>query len=91
VLFLLFSSTTAAASGDPLEERRAICTSWMMSAYPSGLEETACNAEFNLPSPFLFLCTRALQVGYKNETQKEACRLMFLRAARDAERGYVLN
>jgi hypothetical protein len=39
----------------------------------------------------LFLCTRALQVGYKNETQKEACRLMFLRAARDAERGYVLN
>lgn len=76
---------------DPYEARRAACTGWMMSAYPSGLHETSCTAEFDLPSPFLFVCARAQRTGFDTETQREACRIMFLKAAEKAAQGYVLN
>ena len=78
-------------TADPYEMRRETCTGWMMSAYPSGLEEAWCTSEFGLPSAFLFQCASAQRAGYKTETQREACRIMFLKAARNAASGYVLN
>ena len=66
---------------DGYEARRDTCTSWMMSAYPTGLDETCCKAEFALPSAFLFKCARAQHLGFDTPVQREACRLMFLRAA----------
>ncbi|MEQ9259783.1 MAG: hypothetical protein RIG84_11860 [Roseovarius sp.] len=61
----------------------------MLTSYPSGLEETFCTAEFDLPSPFLFKCARAQRLGYESASQREACRLMFARAAEEAANGYV--
>lgn len=79
------------AQPDPYEARRSQCVAWMMSAYPSGLEELACTSEFDLPSPFLFKCIRAQRVGFASETQIAACRLMFERAAEETAAGYVLR
>lgn len=81
----------ASDAGDPYEARRAQCVAWMMSAYPSGLEEGTCTAEFGLPSPFLFTCARAEYSGFTSATQREACRLFFSRAAETAAEGYVLR
>jgi len=80
------------ASESAYEARRAACTGWMLeAAYPSGLDETWCTAEFDLPSPFLIKCARAQRLGYESETQRQACRLMFLRAADNTGDGYILN
>jgi hypothetical protein len=76
---------------DHYETRRDTCTSWMLTDYPSGLDETWCRAEFALPSAFLIKCSKAQQVGFSSQTQREACRLMFLRAAGETANGYVLN
>lgn len=61
----------------------------MMTAYPTGLDESWCTAEFDLPSAFLFKCAR--RRGFESATQREACRIMFLRAAKEAADGHVLN
>lgn len=63
----------------------------MMTAYPTGLDETWCTAEFDLPSAFLFKCARAQRRGFESATQREACRIMFQRAADEAATGHVLN
>lgn len=82
---------TAAAAG-AWEARRAQCLSWMVAGgYPSGLEEVSCRADFALPSAFLFKCARAQRLGYETELQKSACIGFFVRAARAAEDGYVIN
>lgn len=62
-----------------------------MSDYPSGLDETWCEAEFALPSAFIIKCAQARHLGFTNRAQQEACRIMFLRAADMAANGYVLN
>ena len=76
---------------DGYEIRRAACTGWMLSAYPTGLDEAWCTAEFALPSAFLIKCARARHLGFDSEAQRDACRLMFLRAAETAAAGYVVN
>ena len=93
VIILSFWSGAALAGepADPYEARRTQCLAWMMSAYPSGLEEGACTAEFALPSPFLFACARAEHLGCSSETQREACRVFFARASESAAGGYVLR
>lgn len=91
VLLSLSVPATAGEPADPYEARRSQCVAWMTSAYPSGLEEVACTAEFGLPSPFLFTCARAEHVGFASATQREACRLFFARAAEIAADGYVLR
>lgn len=63
----------------------------MLSAYPTGLDETWCTAEFALPSAFLIKCARARHLGFESTVQREACRLMFLRAAETTADGFVLN
>lgn len=78
-------------TGDPYEARKAACTTWMMSDYPTGLDESWCTAEFALPSAFLIKCARAKHLGFASAGQKEACRLMFLKAAEDMTNGIVLN
>lgn len=79
------------SGADAYESRRSTCTQWMMSAYPTGLDETWCTAEFALPSAFLIKCARARHLGFDSPRQKEACRLMFLRAAELAAEGFVTN
>ena len=99
VLMLAFGSLASAETqlppvidaADPHTEHRARCIGWMMSDYPSGLEETACAAYFALPSAFLFKCARAQKLGYQDATQRRACALFFARASKQAETGYVLN
>lgn len=86
IIFLLSSSPAVALDQDT---RCAQCVGWMMSGYPSGLEETACTAQFSLPSPFLFKCVRAQRRGFENATQKRACQLFFQQASVKAEGGYV--
>lgn len=83
--------SSAMTAADNYETRRDTCTSWMLTDYPSGLDETWCRAEFALPSAFLIKCSKAQQVGFTSKTQREACRLMFLRAAGETANGYVLN
>lgn len=92
ITLALWAGTAAAAEpGDPYEARRAQCVAWMMTSYPSGLQEVSCTAEFGLPSPFLFTCARAEYHGFSSETQREACRIFFARAAETAAGGYVLR
>lgn len=76
---------------DAYEARRAACTDWMLSDYPSGLDEAWCVAEFALPSAFLIKCAQAEHLGFRSLMQQEACRIMFLRAADMAANGYVVN
>lgn len=76
-----------AAAADPLADRRVQCLDWMMSGYPSGLEESACNAQFALPSPFLFRCARAQRAGYASLTERRACGDYLARMARDTAQG----
>lgn len=91
ILSLGAGAAGATEPGDPYEARRAQCVAWMMTAYPSGLEEGACTAEFGLPSPFLFACARAEHRGFDSAIQREACRVFFARAAETAAEGYVLR
>jgi len=67
------------------------CVGWMLTAYPSGIEEVACTAEYDLPSPFLLKCAQAQRKGFESTTQREACRLMFSDAARQTAAGYLKN
>lgn len=87
----LSADVPKAATPDPYDDRRAACTDWMMSDYPTGLDESWCTAEFALPSAFLIKCARAQHLGFESPTQQKACRLMFLRAAETAANGFVLN
>ncbi|MBC58089.1 MAG: hypothetical protein CL814_14305 [Confluentimicrobium sp.] len=80
-----------AGAADPLAQRRAQCVGWMMTAYPSGLEEVACTNEFGLPSPFLFKCASAQRNGFADTTQQRACQVFFARASQAAGDGYVQN
>lgn len=84
-------TSSAVTATDAYETRRDTCTNWMLTDYPTGLDETWCRAEFALPSAFLIKCSKAQQVGFTSQTQREACRLMFLRAAGETANGYVLN
>ncbi len=70
--------------------RQTACMAWVVGgAYPSGLEEVACTAEFGLPSPFLFKCALAQHAGYASGGQREACALFLARAADATRQGYV--
>lgn len=89
-LVVLLLSASPAAAVD-LDARRAQCVGWMMSGYPSGLEETSCTAQFSLPSPFLFKCLRAERLGFEGDTQKRACQHFFTRASVRAKNGYMLE
>ncbi len=77
------------AGAEGLDERRAKCLGWMMSGYPSGLEETSCTAQFSLPSPFLFKCVRARRVGFDTALQRKACSDYLARASEDAAESYI--
>lgn len=91
-LALLLSAAPALAAGqDPLAARRSQCLGWMMTAYPSGLEEISCTAEFDLPSPFLFKCARAQRAGFESEMQMRACESFFARSAAQVQSGYILR
>ncbi len=87
---VLMLTTVPAFAASP-DARRMQCVGWMMSGYPSGLEETACTAQFSLPSPFLFKCVRAQRTGFESHTQKKACQLFFEEASAKAESGYLRN
>lgn len=88
---LTLLASPALAETDAYEDRRARCLGWMMTAYPSGLEEVSCTVEFDLPSPFLFKCIRAQRVGFDNSTQQRACGLYLARAADRMSDGFVRN
>ena len=91
---IFISAMVALASpafAQTLEERRVQCMGWMVQGYPSGIEETACTAQFSLPSPFLFKCARAQQIGYDSAQQRAACRLYFEEASLATQDGYVRN
>lgn len=92
VFLLLSGGVTPAQASDAASgesDRRAQCTQWMVTGYPSGLEEKACTWAFGLPSPFLFKCARAQKWGYESETQKQACISFFAKASEAAGDGYV--
>lgn len=90
-LLILTLAGPALAETDPYEERRARCLGWMMTDYPSGLEEVSCTAEFDLPSPFLFKCVRAQRTGFDSATQQRACGLFLAQAADRVSDGYIRN
>lgn len=79
------------AAAQALDQRRAQCMGWMMRGYPSGIEETACTAQFSLPSPFLFKCARAQRVGFESARQRDACKLFFEEASLATDDGYIRN
>lgn len=79
------------AAAQTLEKRRAQCMGWMMNGYPSGIEETACTAQFSLPSPFLFKCARAQRLGFDSVRQRKACKLLFEEASLATDDGYIRN
>ncbi len=80
------------AMADDREARRAQCLGWMMAGgYPNGLVEKACQADFALPSAFLFKCSRAQTQGFHDDRQRAACTVFFAQASTQAERGYVIN
>ncbi len=79
----------AAPVADPVALRHAECVRWMMTGYPSGLEETSCTAQFDLPSPFLFKCVQATRRGYDSNNQRLACATFLSKASSAAEGGYV--
>lgn len=84
-----FLVAAGSAQAGAYEDRRAQCLGWMVQGYPSGLEETACTAQFSLPSPFLFKCAHAQRKGYDSELQRNACRLFFEEASIATGDGYV--
>ena len=89
-LFLLFAlAGPHTAAADPLEGRRSACLGWMLSGYPSGIEETACTAQFSLPSPFLFKCIRGTRLGFDTDLQRRACVDYLARASTDVEGSYI--
>lgn len=88
---LVFVTGSGPAHGQSLEDRRAQCMNWMVTGYPSGLEETACTAQFALPSPFLFKCARAQKTGFRDLQQRKACKLFFENASLATANGYVRN
>lgn len=86
---LTAAAVGAPLAGDRLDERRSQCFGWMVDGYPSGIEETSCTAQFDLPSPFLFKCARAERRGYETALQKKACATYLADASKAAERGVV--
>ncbi|MEL6337396.1 MAG: hypothetical protein AAFQ88_12250 [Pseudomonadota bacterium] len=88
---LALVNAPALADTATTDDRRAQCVAWMMSAYPSGIEEVACTQHYGLPSPFMFQCVRAQRSGYETQAQKDACRAFFVRAVERTEAGYVKN
>ena len=91
IALVLQISGQASAEFSTREERREQCIAWMMTDYPSGLEEGSCISEFSLPSAFMFKCAKAGTDGFRNAVQRDACHLFFVNAARDASLGYVRN
>lgn len=89
VVIILAVLCPAFASAQSLEDRRTECVGWMMSGYPSGIEETACTAQFSLPSPFLFKCIRGQRLGFDTTLQREACSDYLARASSEAAESYV--
>ena len=87
----LLGAIPAVADEVSRADRRAQCVDWMMTAYPSGLEEVACNAQFALPSPFLFKCARAQKVGFRDSTERDACQIFLANTARKIGNGYIRN
>ena len=89
LIFLFALAGPQVASADPLEERRGTCLGWMVSGYPSGIEETACTAQFSLPSPFLFKCMRGTRLGFDSDLQRRACVDYLARASTDMADSYI--
>ncbi|WP_299966364.1 hypothetical protein [uncultured Roseobacter sp.] len=87
VLAMLLWPVSALADAE--DTRRNICLGWMLGGYPSGLEETACTAQFALPSPFLFKCIRAQRTGYDSDLQRRACTLYLADVSRQAANSRV--
>lgn len=91
-LIALLAVTATPALADDRAARRAQCVGWMMAgAYPNGLVEKSCQADFALPSAFLFTCARAQTQGFADDRQRAACTVYFAQAATQAKRGYVIN
>ena len=91
LIFVLAIWPQTALASDGLADRRAQCVGWMMSAYPTGLDEQWCTTQFALPSAFHFQCARAQHKGFTTEGQRNACASFFARAADQATSGYVLK
>ncbi len=91
LILVLSPSLAASTEMSTREQRREQCVVWMMSNYPSGIEEVACVSEFSLPSAFMFKCAKAERNGYRDEVQRKACVFFFAKSASNAENGYVRN
>ncbi len=88
---ILGASSPVYAETSTRELRREQCVGWMMTDYPSGIQEVSCVSEFSLPSAFMFKCARAERNGYRDELQRKACMFYFAKASRNAQGGYVRN
>ena len=88
---LINVSSLSAAEISTRKQRQQQCIGWMMSNYPSGIQEVSCVSEFSLPSAFLFKCARAERKGYRDKLQRKACSLFFAEAADTARSGYIRN
>lgn len=91
VALISFGSGPVSADVSTIEHRRKQCVAWMMSDYPSGIQEASCVSEFSLPSAFMFKCAWAERNGYRNELQRKACVFFFAKASNNAENGFVRN
>ena len=72
VVWLMSGAALAqsALSDDPRLER---CVAGLLAGYGSGLEETACRAQYDLPSAYLFTCARKLRQGFADRHDRAAC------------------
>ena len=54
------------------------CLSWIHNgAYPSGIEQKRCEANFDLPDPFAIICLgRIAQGQWSDEIEKTACHIL---------------
>lgn len=66
-----------------------MCLLGMLRGYDSGLDETYCRGQYDLPSPFHFECARRLRIGFESETQRAACARFLTEAADRAVAGQI--
>lgn len=71
---------------DPLFRR---CIAWLLDGQQGGLIENLCTANYSLPTPSLFFCSRKIMTGFESALDQEGCAVIFEEQAKKVRAGYV--
>ncbi len=79
-----------AAAADPGEDERfQRCLDGMLKGFASGIEQRACQGNYDLPSAYHFYCAQRVRTGFKTPLERDACVRFFETEALRAMRAYV--